>query len=240
MDCDKDTDTNHIRVLPDACVEVFVNYTPTPVAMIGNQLYKHSIITSRMSRPMDVQMRKGAGCLAVCFYPGMAYKFFNVPMHVLTDATVSLSDLWKDAAAEIEDRLAGAGDNHARVDLMQRCLLKRITCNTADTQMLLYMRQAQELDDLMSVSKLTNTIGISQRHLSRRFQQYIGLSPKEYLRVSRFIRSLEFLKEYPARSLTEIAYDSGYYDQSHFIRDYRAYTGYTPGELVHAKHVVLY
>src|SRR3569833_813400 len=116
MDCDKDTDTDHIRVLPDACVELFVNYTETPVAMIGNELHKRSIITSRMSRPMDVQMRKGAGCLAVCFYPRIAYNFFNVPMHVLTDATVSLSKQKKDTATKKEKRLANAGDNHTRID----------------------------------------------------------------------------------------------------------------------------
>jgi AraC-like DNA-binding protein len=240
MDCDKDTDTDHIRVLPDACVELFVNYTETPVAMIGNELHKRSIITSRMSRPMDVQMRKGTGCLAVCFYPGMAYNFFNVPMHVLTDATVSLSDLWQDAAAEIEDRLASAGDDHSRIDILQRYLLKKMTDEKPDTQMVLCMKQMQELDDSMSVSRMTNDIGISQRHLSRKFQQYLGLSPKAYLRVSRFIRSIQSFKKYPSRSLTEIAYDSGYYDQSHFIRDYRTYTGYAPGELIHAKHVVLY
>ncbi|MHA4807351.1 DUF6597 domain-containing transcriptional factor [Flavitalea flava] len=98
MDCDADADTSHIRVLPDTCVELFVNYTSTPVAIIGNELYKRSIITFRMSRPMDVQMRKGAGCLAICFHPGMAYMFFQVPMHVLTDTTAALSDIWNGLA----------------------------------------------------------------------------------------------------------------------------------------------
>ena len=84
MDCDNDADTSHIRVLPDTCVELFINYTTSPVAIIENVLHERSIVTARMSRPMDVQMRKGAGCLAVCFHPGMAYKFFSVPMHVIS------------------------------------------------------------------------------------------------------------------------------------------------------------
>ncbi|MHA4807352.1 helix-turn-helix domain-containing protein [Flavitalea flava] len=57
----------------------------------------------------------------------------------------------------------------------------------------------------MPVSKLTGDTGLSQRHLSRKFQQYVGLSPKEYLRVCRFIRSLHHLKKYPLLSLTEVA-----------------------------------
>jgi len=238
MDCDKDADTSHIRVLPDTCVELFVNYTTAPIAIIENKLHKRSIITARMSRPMYVQMRKGAGCIAICFHPGMAYNFFNVPMHVLTDTTVALSDLWKDTVTEIEDTLASANDNHTRVDIVQRYLLEKLVWDKQDQQMTSCMKQVQQSGGLISVNKLTNALGISQRHLSRKFQQYIGLSPKEYLRVSRFLRSLQLLKKYPTLSLTEIGYGSGYYDQSHFTRDYKAYTGHTPGELVNAQHIL--
>src|SRR5918993_3486735 len=100
MDCDLDADTRHIRVLPDACVELFLNYTSTPVAIIGNEAYNRSIITFRMSRPMDVQMRKGSGCLAICFHPGRAYRFLHLPMNVVTDTTVLLDDIWKGRGEE--------------------------------------------------------------------------------------------------------------------------------------------
>ena len=238
MQCDGDTDTNHIRVLPDTCVELFVNYTSTPVAIIGDELYKHSIISFRMSRPMDVQMRKGTGCLAICFYPGMAYKFFQVPMHTLTDTTAPLSDIWNNLAEEIEDKLACACNNETRVCIVQNYLLEQLASAKNDFQIDYCLQQAQLSGGLVSVSKLTNDAGISQRHLSRKFQQYIGLSPKEYLRVYRFIQSLRYIKKYPVLSLTEIAYKSGYYDQAHFNRDYKAYTGYAPGELTHAQHVL--
>lgn len=238
MDCDGDTDTNHIRVLPDTCVELFVNYTSTPVAIISDELHKRSIISFRMSRPMDVQMRKGAGCLAICFYPGMAYKFFQVPMHTLTDTTAPLSDIWNDLTEEIEDELACACNNETRVCIVQNYLLQQLASAKNDLQVAYCLQQVQLSGGLMSVSKLTNDAGISQRHLSRKFQQCIGLSPKEYLRVYRFIQSLHYIKKYPVLSLTEIAYKSGYYDQAHFNRDYKTYTGYAPGELTHAQHVL--
>lgn len=238
MQCDGDTDTNHIRVLPDTCVELFVNYTSTPVAIIGDELHKRSIISFRMSRPMDVQMRKGTGCLAICFYPGMAYKFFQVPMHTLSDTTAPLSDIWNNLAEEIEDKLACACNNETRVCVVQNFLLEQLASAKIDFQMDYCLQQAQLSGGSVSVSKLTNDAGISQRHLSRKFQQYIGLSPKEYLRVYRFMQSLGYMKKYPVLSLTEIAYKSGYYDQAHFNRDYKAYTGYAPGELTHAQHIL--
>ncbi|NRF40396.1 helix-turn-helix domain-containing protein [Pedobacter foliorum] len=238
MDCDEAADTHHIRVLPDICVELFVNYTSSPVAIIGNELHKRSIITFRMSRPMDVQMRKGAGCLAICFYPGMAYSFFQVPMHTLTDTTIALSDVWSGVSAEIEDKLAGICNNDERVNLVQKYLLQQLISDKKDLQIAYCLNQAQLSGGLVSLSKLTNDIGLSQRHLSRKFQQSVGLSTKEYLSVCRFIHSLNHLKKYPTLSLTEVAYESGYYDQAHFNRDYKTYTGHSPGEVVHAPHIL--
>jgi AraC-like DNA-binding protein len=208
------------------------------VAIIGDELYKCSIVSFRMSRPMDVQMRKGAGCLAICFHPGMAYKFFPVPMHTLSDTTTALSDIWNDLAEKIEDKLASASNNDIRVHVAQNYLLQQLALDKNDLHVAYCLQQAQLSGGLMTVSKLTNDAGISQRHLSRKFQQCIGLSPKEYLRVCRFIQSLHYIKKYPALSLTEIAYQSGYYDQAHFNRDYRTYTGCAPGELAHAQHIL--
>lgn len=237
MDCDEDADRHHIRVLPDTCVELFVNYNSRPVAIIDKELYKQSIITSRMSRPMDVQMRKGAGCLAICFHPGMAYQFFHVPMHVLTDTTVALSDIWHEMAEELEDKLAGLNTNEARVEMIQKYLIQ-LASNKQDLQVAFWLNQAQLSGGLIAVSKLSTEIGISQRQLSRRFQQNVGLSPKEYLRVFKFICSLQHLKKYPRISLTEVACQSGYYDQAHFIRDYKEYTGHSPGEVVKKQHIL--
>lgn len=238
MDCDEGTDNNPIRVLPDTCVELFLNYTSTPIAMIGDELYKRSIISSRMNRPMDIQMRKGAGCLAICFYPGMAYPFFHLPMQMLTNTNAALSNVWNGLAEEIEDKLASARNNDTRVFIVQNYLLRQLTRGENDLQVVHCLQQAQRAAGLVSVTKLTNETGISQRHLSRKFQQYIGLSPKEYLRVYRFIQSLSHLKKYPAQSLTEIAYKSGYYDQAHFNRDYKTYAHCTPAELAHAPHIL--
>jgi AraC-like DNA-binding protein len=238
MDCDEGTDTNHVRALPDTCVELFVNYTSTPIAIIGDELHKRSIISFRMSRPMDIQMRKGAGCLAICFYPGMAYKFFHLPMQMLTDTNAALSDVWNNLAEEIEDKLASARNNDTRVYIVQNYLLRQLARGKDDAQVAHCLQQLQRSGGLVSLSKLSNDTGLSPRHLSRKFQQCIGISPKEYLRVYRFIQSLSYIKKYPVLSLTEIAYKSGYYDQSHFNRDYKTYAGCTPGELVRAADIL--
>jgi len=238
MDCDDGADTNHIRVLPDTCVELLVNYTSTPLAIIGNELYGSSIVTSRMSRYSDVQMRKGAGCIAICFYPGAACRFFNIPMHLLADRTLSLSDLWNAGSGEIESKLADAFSHKERSAIIQKYLLQELIRNERDQQIAHCLESIRRSAGNIQVSQLSSDTGLSQRHLSRKFQQIIGLSPKEYLRVCRFIRSLDYLKKYPLLSLTEVAYKSAYYDQAHFNRDYKSFTGHTPGEVALSTHIL--
>lgn len=238
MEYDDATNTSPIRVLPDACVEMFFNYTSTPVAIIGEELHNRSIVSFRMSQPRDVQMRKGAGVIAICFHPGMAYKFIRPPMHALTDTTTPLTDIWGNHTADIEEKMAELPDNSSRVNLAQNYLLNALTNSKEDLQITYCLKQIQLSKGLIPVGKLVADTGITQRHLARKFREYIGLSPKEYLRVSRFIFSLAHLKNYPAFSLTEVAYESGYYDQAHFIRDYKDFTGYTPREVVRAEHIL--
>jgi len=238
MDCDHDADTSHVHVLPDTCVEIFINYTSAPVAIIGNELYKGSIVNCRMNKPVGVQMRKGAGCVAVCFHPGMAYRFFKIPLYLLANTTTLLADLWKTNAVALETLMADAGTPNQRVALLQDYLLQQLGEADDNPQISYCLQQVQFSKGLISLDTLTRHIGFSQRHLSRQFQQYVGLSPREYLKVSRFIYSLEHLKSKPSATLTSVAYQSGYYDQAHFIRDYKQYTGFTPGEVLRNQHIL--
>lgn len=238
MQCDEDADTSHIRVLPDTCVEIFLNYTTTPIAIIDNELHRRSIVNFRMNRPMDVQMRKGAGCVAICFHPGMAYKFFNIPMSEFSNSTALLSDLWNAKAAELEDILSDSHNDEHRVKILQNFLLEQLAGNSHEQQIAYCISQIVRSDGNIALDALTDKAGLSQRQLNRKFQQHVGLPPGEYLRVNKFIKSLKYLKSYPSNSLTEIAYHSGYYDQSHFIRDYKNYTGFTPGEVARSKNIL--
>ena len=81
----------------------------------------------------------------------------------------------------------------------------------------------------MPVGVLAAELGWSRRHLAARFRDEVGLAPKALARLLRFERALELLG---TRSLADVAYECGYYDQAHFNRDFRAFAGATPGELL--------
>jgi len=89
----------------------------------------------------------------------------------------------------------------------------------------------------ISVTKLAQEIDLSRRHLGRLFLHQIGLSPKLFLRIYRFQLAWQQLRQAHPPKLTDIGYDLGYYDQSHFIRECQWMTGKCPKELLR-KHLI--
>ena len=116
------------RVLPDTCVELFVNYAGSGQTVTAAAVLKQPtcFIVSRMSRYMDVQNQERAGFISVCFHPGAAAHFFPVAMHEVSDMVIGLTDLWKGLATEMEERVVGAGNNHERVIILQQYLLQQL------------------------------------------------------------------------------------------------------------------
>ncbi len=160
-------------------------------------------------------------------------------MHEVSDSVTGTAHLWKSAATELEEQVAAATGNEQRVAIIQRYLIQQLVKKQQpDKAVTFCLWQINHYKGQLSLNQLSNETGISLRQLGRRFNNCVGLSPKEYTRISRFIHSLKQLKKYPAISLTEVAYESGYYDQSHFIHDCKEYSGLTPGELVVAPNVL--
>jgi transcriptional regulator GlxA family with amidase domain len=85
------------------------------------------------------------------------------------------------------------------------------------------------------VEALAADIGWSRRHLLGRFREHTGLPPKVFARILRFQRAAALLADPAGPSLCEIALDCGYYDQAHLNRDFRAFAGRTPTELLAAR-----
>ena len=100
--------TSSFRVLPDTCVELFVTYAGSRQTVSAGDLLKqpNCFIVSRMSRYMDVQDHGRSRFISVCFLPGAAAHFFPVAMHEVSDTVIDLADLWKNVAAEMEERVS--------------------------------------------------------------------------------------------------------------------------------------
>jgi transcriptional regulator GlxA family with amidase domain len=186
-----------------------------------------------MNNYLDVESPDAIGFVSVCFYPGSARHFFPIPMKETVAFALALKDIVHDFALSLEESVAEAKNNEQRVEHLQQFLVRLLMKNSYTDKTVDYcLSQINYHRGQLSISSLAREAGISNRQLVRRFNEQIGISPKEFARVTKFIHSLNVLKNYPRMSLTQVAYESGYYDQAHFIHDYQEFAGYSPGSLL--------
>ncbi|WP_420148873.1 helix-turn-helix domain-containing protein, partial [Spirosoma sp.] len=177
--------------------------------------------------------------ISVCLSGGNAYPFFPVSMHDVANQVINLRDVWGPRADELQDRVDTAETTRQRIHLIQQFLIAQLhQFGKPDFGVRFGIEKIRQSNGKLSLEELAADIGISNRQLVRRFNQYVGLSPKEFARMTTFLHALKHLKNYPALSLTEIAYKSDYYDQAHFIRACRDFSGLTPGELTGTDNVL--
>jgi AraC-like DNA-binding protein len=158
-----------------------------------------------------------------------ASRLLGLPMGELTRQVVELEDLIGPAAGELAERLAEAPGWPARFALLERAIAERtLAAPDAEPELEWAWRRLLESDGAVPVADLATELGWSRRHFSARFREQIGMPPKLLARVLRFERALNRLRA--GDELVDVALDSGYYDQAHFNRDFKAFAGCTPTE----------
>ena len=158
--------------------------------------------------------------------------FLGRPLSDLTNRAVALEDLFGRDASRLIDALHEAPSWDARFTILDRELGARISsARTPPPAVLCAWHRLVASGGRVSIGAIVGEIGCSQRHLIAQFRQEIGLTPKTLARVLRFGRAVRIIKAGGAE-LSDIALDCGYYDQAHFSRDFRAFAGVTPTELI--------
>jgi AraC-like DNA-binding protein len=196
--------------------------------------------------PLDLQ------CVGVSFKPGGAYPFLGLPLSELQNQIVPLDTIWGSFAAEIRERLYTAPTIQARFGLLEQLFLARLY----DTAPLVRCRGAPlalkavqyAMDEIarrhgtLSIRELSERMGMSQKHLILQFKRMVGFPPKELGRLYRFAGILASIDLTHPVDWTLVAHQFRYHDQSHFIRDFKEFTGHTPTDylrlrrLMHAKN----
>ena len=171
--------------------------------------------------------------LEIRLTPLGAHLVLGVPMDELAGTTTPFEDVWGSSA--LVDRLRDLPSWAARFDLLDVVLATRVAAaRPLAPEVDGAWRRLAATHGSVPIAELVRDTGWSRRHFAARFADAAGLPPKAFARVLRFSRAKDLLsRAAPARpSLAEIALDCGYYDQAHFNRDFRAFAGCTPTELM--------
>jgi AraC-like DNA-binding protein len=151
------------------------------------------------------------------------------PMREFMDTKIHLHDLFnRHALARIEEALAKAQDGTARIKLVEDFLSGHARPRSANA-LLAHAASRLRSDPSLQISRLASQLDISERHLSRGFKTTFGSGPKYFARLVRVEKAVEARRS--GSNWSDIAYDFGFADQAHLVRDFNAITGAPPEEM---------
>ena len=192
------------------------------------------IIYGQTIRRTAIYMLGRYKTVGVCFQPYSLPSLFGFDAHALTDGCVDMQLL----APDLVNQLIHTASAAHQIDVLSSYLTRQIQhWNKSVDKLTLYaLTQLIESGGSASLKELHQSLRITERSLERKFKQHVGISPKLFARVCRFQASLTQLNQRNLTKLSDIAFENGYADQSHFIRSFREFTGYSPSHYQKRPH----
>lgn len=217
------------RILPDTSIVIafrlrgHVTYSDNG----ATQNLPQSVISGIREASRLVDYSANTANLLVIFTEGGAAAFFKEPLHELGGISVALDYLIQPTKVQaIEEELATAGNDHQRIAIVERFLLSELKKSAADLLVNEAIQKIKHANGDIKIKELLSNLPISRDAFEKRFRKITGTTPKHF---SVIIRIKNLIEHYSGTvSLTEAAYTAGYFDQAHFIKDFRVFTGQTP------------
>ena len=237
------------RLLPNGEPAIIFNLREEPIRIYDAQDlkrfedYGHAVLSGARSNCFVIDTMQEERVIGVQFRPGGSYPFFRVPASEVEDSSVALGDLWRHGTAEIREQLLAAGSVDEMFRTFERCLLQQLVRPPELHPAVAYaLCQFHQRSHQGKIDEVTQCIGLSPRRFIELFHRQVGLTPKAFCRVRRFQRVLRSIHQKLEVDWAQIALDCGYYDQAHFIHDFRNFSGLTPSAYLalatpHLNHV---
>jgi AraC-like DNA-binding protein len=218
------------RVLvPDAGIVVGFRYGGSASLIDNGKATRLPDATFAGMRDTVRRMRTsaGGGVLLAVFHEGQAAPFFAPPLHELFGATVALDALLPRGEVEgVAARVREAPDLPGRVAVFEQFLLSRLVDRRRDETVAAAVRAIRAAPGSIRIAALAAQLGLSPDRLEKRFRRAVGTAPKQLASILRLRRAVDAYR--PGASLTRLSAGAGFFDQSHFVREFRAVTGETP------------
>ncbi len=241
------------RALPDGCAQLIFNLQEDRTWVYDRndhascRTFNGALIVGPQSEFCVIDPAELISLAGIHFKPGGPAALWPVPIHELHGAHVPLDALWGRFAAEVRERLLAVESPEERLDVLESTLLG---------QALRFERRSRGLkrdaaisfaierfahgpcskgSRLDAVADVIEETGFSAKHFIDLFRREVGLTPKLFCRVLRFQRVLGCIAAGREIEWADVALEAGYFDQSHFIHDFRAFSGINPSTYVQAR-----
>lgn len=224
------------RRLPNGSIELIINLREDELCIYDarheNQIQSlgRSAVCGAYSRFFVIDSICRASLMGIAFKPGGAFPFLSMPASELQNIHVSLEVLWGMAANDLRDQLLEVGTTQARFRVLEEFLLARAARSPVPQPAVAFaLAEFQRPARVRTIAEIVEQTGYSTRHFIQLFHERVGLTPKQFCRVRRFQDVLNLIEKGGTPAWTDIALACGYFDQAHFIHDFRDFCGLTPG-----------
>jgi AraC-like DNA-binding protein len=181
------------------------------------------------SETFAVEPAHEALSVGVRFKPGGAFPFLDLSAGELHNTHIPLERLWGSRADALHERLLEAKSSTAMFDILEQAMLEQAIRPLARHPAVAFaLGEFQARPHAPTIGDVIRHVGLSPRTFIRHFTEQVGLTPKLFCRIRRFQAALRLVRKGRRRAWPDVALDCGYYDQAHFIRDFRAFSGVTP------------
>ena len=218
------------RYIPSGCAMLAFHRGDRIYSTLHREVQPRSSLCGQSVLYTDTVYSGNLNLIAVVFQSVAARAIFGIPMNNLRDKNVDIELLEDPSLLDLEKRLMDTEDNNQCVYLIEQYLLKKLYDFTSDRfdRMNAVIRSIN--DGQQYIAELSYIACLGYKQFKRVFAEYAGLNPKEFLQIARFRKALYSLHTGSQVCLSQLASDWGYCDKSHLIKDFRAFTGYTPKE----------
>lgn len=225
------------KITPQRNINLRFNLSETPqYACIENEdsLLEEVSFSGLQDSFRNIQL-KSEGCVktfGISFQPYGFYPFFKIPVSEFKNQLLGGNEIGFKATNEINERLKEASNSTERLMIVENELIKRLDDNLMPKGFEHIFNRLQSSGEKRKITDLCEQNNLGIRQLERMYNKYVGISAMTYITLHRFHQSTSQLLSGHYTKLSDIAYDNGYYDQMHFIKDFKRFTGKAPQEFI--------
>lgn len=191
-------------------------------------LQPESVVVGQQLKRVSIDINRNHKAVRVGFHPGGMFRLLGIPLHESIDASYSAEDIFGREITEVHERLHEAEDSVSIKEIVEQFLLKQSRrlrpAMPFDKAMLELLKQNGNI----AIEEIASLGCLSLRQFERVSKARIGISPKLFARIVRFSKAYRIREEQSHLSWTQIAHECGYFDQMHFIKDFKTFAGITP------------
>lgn len=221
------------RIIPNGCPCLMVHYGDRLIEFKGNNVPEQQppvVLSGQTTKYYDVGQKGITGFISILFKPHALKLFFDQPAGITTDNSLDLSLLANSESDSIYEKIGTSRNIQERISIIEEYLMKRII----EKHLYNFRRIGICIDKVTSsracvqVAELADIACFSSRQFDRVFIDFVGIRPKEFLRIVRLQNVIHKAYYNKNESLSSLAYSCGYYDQAHMNHEFLEFTGMNP------------